>query len=92
MRHNFYVDDGLTSTDDVHQARELIKNTKALCRDKGLRLHKFISNEQGALKDVPVEDCAATAQALDLHNAKEKVERTLGIEWCINTDVFKFTM
>ena len=57
VRHNFYVDDGLTSTDNVDQAKELIKDTQALCAAKGLRLHKFISNEQGALKDVPVEDC-----------------------------------
>lgn len=42
VRNNFYVDDGLKSLPTPEAAISLIKNTKALCKEGGFNLHKFI--------------------------------------------------
>ncbi|XP_046584415.1 uncharacterized protein LOC124291472 [Haliotis rubra] len=57
VHENFYVDDGLTSVFTVEKAVQLIKKSKQMCSEGGIRLHKFISNSRDfriTLKDQPL--------------------------------------
>ncbi|XP_071802645.1 uncharacterized protein [Asterias amurensis] len=43
IRHHFYVDDGLISTETNNEAIQLIDEARELCSKGGIHLHKFIS-------------------------------------------------
>ena len=90
MRHNFYVDDGLKSVESEDIAVDLIQRTKDLCAKGKLKLHKFVSNSRTVLESVPIEDRSDCVQSVNLKFEDLPVERALGIEWCIESDVFKF--
>lgn len=89
VRDSFYVDDGLFSSPTQDGAIELIQNTTALCKNFGLRLYKFASNNKEVLEAIPVED---RSDNLKSYNVLEHmpVERALGINWCIESDKFEF--
>jgi hypothetical protein len=44
LKNDFYMDDGLTSCSTVEEARSLIENSVAACKQANIRLHKFLSN------------------------------------------------
>ena len=56
LKNKFYVDDGLTLISTASDAIELIQNTKGLCRNREIRLHKFVSNDDKVLTAIPEED------------------------------------
>ena len=89
VRHNFYVDDGLTSVATVEEGKDLVTQTVQLCASKGLRLHKFVSNSAEVLQCLPPEERSVDVKTLQLHD-EPIVERTLGLEWCIQSDCFQF--
>ena len=89
VRHDFYVDDGLTSVATAEQGIELVNNTILLCASKGLRLHKFVSNSVEVLQNIPLEERAMNVKSLQLDH-EFTVERTLGLEWCVQLDCFQF--
>jgi hypothetical protein len=90
IRDNFYVDDGLTSVATVEEAKDLIVETKRLCALKGIRVHKFISNNREVIESVPPSERAAQIQNLDLNKGDLPSERTLGIHWDVQEDCFFF--
>ena len=91
VRDDFYVDDGLKSTNDAKKAIELIASTHNLCAKGGFNLHKFICNDKDVLESIPKEQRASKVQDIDLMHEELPAERTLGIQWCIETDTFFFT-
>ena len=66
VKHDFYVDDGLSSFETAHRAIHLIENTTKLYRDRGLHLHKFVSNSKVAIEAIPIRDRSKAIQDLDL--------------------------
>ena len=90
VRHNFYVDDGITSVPTVEEGVKLVKNTVQLCASKGLRLHKFVSNSSDVLETVAPKERAIEAESLRLDHEQHMIERTLGLEWCVRQDCFQF--
>ena len=84
IRHNFYVDDGLTSVETSQEAINLIDNKG------GFHLHKILSNDPDVIMSVPVGDRAKGVQKLDLSIDDLPVERTLGLQWCVPFDNFRF--
>ena len=90
MSDDFYVDDGLTSMSTVEEAITLIANTRALCQSAGLHLHKFVSNSPEVLKSVPKEVRASRLQSSELMLDTNASERTLGLQWKIDSDTFHF--
>ena len=87
---NFYVDDGLKSVKTVTQAISLIESSKTMCKKGGFRLHKFISNQKEVIESIPAEDRAKGIKDLDLEQEERPSERVLGIEWCVESDAFRF--
>ncbi|KAK7945396.1 hypothetical protein WMY93_001124 [Mugilogobius chulae] len=90
IQRNFYVDDGLAAVDSEQEAIQLVKEARELCDTGKLHLHKFISNSKEVIDTIPKEECAAGATNLDLALGEPKMERALGVQWCITSDTFSF--
>ena len=90
LRKDFYVDDGLKSVPSVGEAIDLIKGVKEMCKRGGFNLHKFTSNKKEVIAGVPVEDRAEEIKLLDLNHDKLPMERALGVQWCVESDCFRF--
>ncbi|XP_072768487.1 uncharacterized protein [Nerophis lumbriciformis] len=92
VRHNFYVDDCLRSIPTEQEAVQLVKDLTALCQMGGFTLSKWISNSRAVLISIPQEHRAKEIKELDLDKDNLPMERALGLHWCVETDVFKFTV
>ena len=92
LRNDFYVDDGLKSVPSVSEAVELVANVKQMCSKGGFRLHKFVSNRKEVIRRIPESDRADGVKTLDLDLDSLPLERALGVQWCVETDCFQFTI
>ena len=84
------MDDCLRSVEDEQTAIELIQGLSKACAHGGFNLTKFISNSHAVLECVPPEKRSKEARDLDLGNDRLPVERALGVQWCVESDVFEF--
>ena len=91
IKNDFYVDDGITSVASEEKALALINETRDICSNGNLRLHKFTSNSREVLSKLPLSEINKDLQNVDLFQDKLPTERTLGMEWCVDSDTFKFT-
>ena len=90
VKCNFYVDDCLKSVASEEVAVQVVKDVTALCHKGGFNLSKWISNSRTVLLSI-AEDCRAKeVMELDLDVDQLPMERALGLQWCIETDKFKF--
>jgi hypothetical protein len=92
LRRNFYVDDGLNSSPTVEEAVQLAHDVKEMCDHGGFNLHKFTSNSKEVLKRIPEADRAEDVKNLNFDHGAQLTERALGVQWSIESDVFKFTI
>ncbi|KAK3085303.1 hypothetical protein FSP39_001304 [Pinctada imbricata] len=90
IQRDFYVDDGLKSLPTAEECISLIERSVALCKESGLFLHKFVSNSKEVLTTIPQEIRAKEIANINIHCDKLPVERTLGIQWCVESDSFQF--
>ncbi|XP_038070490.1 uncharacterized protein LOC119739571 [Patiria miniata] len=90
VKRNFYVDDGLKSTETEDEAKRLVAEAQELCARGGLRLHKFISTSREVMEAIPVDERAAGVKDVDLSRDDLPTERALGIQWCVEADMFNF--
>ncbi len=49
IAREFYVDDGVTSVETVGRCIQLAQEARGICAKGGLRLHKFVSNNNAVL-------------------------------------------
>lgn len=87
---NFYVDDCLKSMETEEEAVRLYKDLKAICLRGGFKVMKWISNSRAVLAAIPEVERAKEASELDLDRDRLPVERALGVQWCVQSDQFKF--
>ena len=85
---NFYVDDCLKSVPTTDKAVRLSGQMRELLSRGGFRLTKWISNERNVIATVPVTERAPSVVNLDLEDLP--VERTLRVQWAMETDDFNF--
>ena len=90
LHDDFYVDDGLKSCPTSQEATDLVKGSVAMCAKAGLRLHKFATNDEEVLQQIPVADRADKAIQHDIMPSCCSIERALGIQWCIKSDLFRY--
>lgn len=88
--NNFYVDDCLTSAASEEDAIALYQELRAICFKGGFLLTKWISNSRHVLAAIPETMRAEEVKNLDLDHDNLPVERVLGVQWCVQSDVFKF--
>ncbi len=92
VKQNFYVDDCLKSTATEEEAVQLIKDLTAICRRGGFNLTKWVSNSRRVLRTVSEEHRAKDINELDLDRDDLPLEKALGLQRCIESDVFQFRM
>lgn len=90
VKRNFYVDDCLKSTTTVEAAVNLASDLSELLAKGGFRLTKWISNKKEVIESIPENERAASVIDLDLDKDELPAERTLGVQWCVETDTFNF--
>ena len=91
IANDFYVDDGLTSTPTVDKAVSLMRRTQRAFEVNGnLRLHKIASNSKEVMSSFPSEDLAKDLALLDLNKDVLPLQRSLGLNWNLQTDNFTF--
>ena len=90
LRRNFYVDDVLKSASTEDKAIDLAKDVKAVCRNGGFNLTKFVGNTERIINSIPDELRAENVKSLALGQDKLPIVRTLGVIWCIESDTFNF--
>jgi len=90
VRNDFYVDDGLKSVNDSQSALKLINSSRRLCAMGGFNLHKFTASNKTIIEAIPPLQRAKNVQNIDLAREDLPVERPLGVEWCVETDTFRF--
>ncbi|XP_078495461.1 uncharacterized protein LOC144750543 [Ciona intestinalis] len=90
VRNNFYVDDGLISVPTCDEAVSLIRASKNLCAEAGLRLHKITSNKREVMLNIPISDRASEMSEINLNRDRLPIQRVLGMVWCVQNDAFKF--
>ena len=89
---NFYVDDCLKSVKSTEVAVELRKDLCALLSRGGFRLTKWLFNRKEVLETIPTSARAPSVFDLDLNSNVLPTERTLGVQWNMNSDMFTFKM
>ena len=89
IKKDFYVDDGLKSVSMPQEAVSLINGSIVLLKGNGLVLHKFLSNSKEVLQQIP-EARAKGFTNIDIHEDSLSIERTLGIQWCVESDTIQF--
>lgn len=89
LNRHTYVDDCLYSCATVESAVCTAKNLMQLCKLGSFRMTKFTSNRSSFLKEIPEEDSGKNVRDLNLDNDSLVPEKTLGLEWDVETDVFR---
>ena len=90
VSRNFYVDDCLKSVSTTEKAVRLSSQLRELLSRGGFRLIKWISNDRKLIATVPMTERAPSVVKLNLDLDDLPTERTLGIQWDMETDSFSF--
>lgn len=86
---NMYVDDCLKSVPNVEIAKSLVKDLQSLLLKGGFRIHKWLSSSREVMSTIPTNDRAVD---LDLDHDTLPVDRALGIQWCVESDEFRYSI
>ena len=89
IRNSFYVDDCLVSTANPTFAMELVERLRHVLSKGGFRLTKWLSNHKSVMSSIPNSE---RAKSVPINPKKSTLpsERTLGVIWDAERDVFKF--
>jgi hypothetical protein len=70
-----------------------MKDTQEALKEFGnLRLHKFASNDPDVISFFPSDDLAISLKDLDLESDDKPLQRSLGLNWDLNSDNFLFRL
>ena len=86
LNDSFYVDDGITSTETPSEAISTLNQAISILKLYNVRLHKISSNNKEVLSSFPESERAEGWQHLE--NVGLPTQRTLGIQWEAEKDVF----
>lgn len=89
---NFYVDDLLKAVPSVEKAKQLITDITAVCQRGGFHLSKWATNSREVLSSISVQERTKGRKELNLERDKLPTERALGLQWCVESDNFKFNV
>ena len=88
IENDFYVDDFVKSVSTEEEAKMLVGEVTSLLEKSGFHLTKWMSNNREVLSTIPEEERSKPLINLDLD--KLPVQRTLGVHWNVEEDVFSF--
>ncbi|XP_033100194.1 uncharacterized protein LOC117103698 [Anneissia japonica] len=87
IRNGFYVEDCLTSVGTTEEAIELAHRLRNILQNGGFRLTKWVSSDRSVLDSIPETE---RAPSVPVNLDHLPTERTLGVSWDAETDMFKF--
>lgn len=85
--NDFYVDDLITGANTLQEALIIKTETTQLLQEGKFELRKWASNES----TLQNEQSASKQEGFILSPDKECETRTLGVNWCFQSDEFKFS-
>lgn len=85
------MDDCLKSLPSEAQAVEMVRDLSDVCHNGGFHLTKLITNTRGVFLSIPEEQRSKILHEFDLDRDQLPVEKALGLHWCVQTDVFKYS-
>lgn len=85
---DFYVDDGLTGSDDLETLIDTQRQLQSMFATAGLSLSKYASNEERLLSLIPVEQREKKADFLS-HTINDTI-KTLGVSWNPSSDCYGY--
>ena len=90
VREDFSVDDGLASRPTVTEAINLVRDTKKLCAEYGIKLYKFVSNSHKVLEAITPNELAKCLENItfDRSGQNQATERVLGMSGILHQIVF----
>ena len=80
----------MKSVNSDHDAINLVKDLTELLKTGGFRLTKWLSNSRQVMESIPESERAKSVKNLDFGHAP--IERALGVQWCISSDTFEFSI
>ena len=86
IKENFYVDDGMSSTETPEEAVKILSDTRAILSAYNIRLHKIVATHQEVLNAFPASEIAQGLDSVDL--SKSPTQGALGISWKVSSDEF----
>lgn len=89
---NFYMDDCLKSVASEDAAIKLSQNLISMCSKGGFHLTKWVSNSRSVLLSFPETERSKEVRNLDFNKSNLPVERALGVQWCTESDSFRFSI
>ncbi|XP_013856311.1 uncharacterized protein LOC106512189, partial [Austrofundulus limnaeus] len=92
VNKNFYMDDLLKSLPSEESAVTMAEDLIAICSRGGFTLTQWISNSREVLQCIPGELRSQTLCELNLDSDELPLDRALGLQWCTETDSFKFKL
>lgn len=91
VHRNMYVDDCLKSVSKPTEGIKLVEELRTMLQRGGFRLTKWVSNSREVLDSIPASEKAPSVANLTLDD-KLPYEKTLGLQWNIESDVFSFNV
>ena len=91
VNRNMYVDDCLKSVPNPTEGIKLVDELRTMLQIGGFRLTKWVSNNREVLDSIPASERASSVADLALDD-KLPYEKTLGVRWNIDSDVFTFSV
>lgn len=88
--HFFYVGDCLISVATVEQAITLYQELVTICAKGVFKLTKWMSNRHQVLTAIPEDQRVKTVKDLNMDRNSPSAKRVLGVQWCVQSDAFKF--
>lgn len=73
------MDDGVTSVETVKKGIQLAQEVREICANGGLRLYKFVCNNDTVLNSIPSSEHATDIKSKDLAFSDMHLERALGV-------------
>ena len=65
---------------------------QALLSRGGFKLTKWISNTRKVIEAIPAPERCAELKKLDFYKNELPSQRTLGLQWCVESDTFTFNI
>jgi hypothetical protein len=84
---DIYVDDILSGANNLQNAVKMQDQLIEVLQKAGMKLHKWCSNNEKLLTNVPIE---SREKKLFVDDGDFAVVKALGLRWCPKTDVFSF--
>lgn len=92
VRNDFYVDDFVKSVDSVQSGIKIAHDVTGILSEGGFKLTKWSGNNKEVLESIPIDHRSKDIKNVNLNHDNLPNQRTLGVQWCVETDQLEFSI